>query len=460
VESTGLAAKLVQFVSSRDRDTGVSTYTDLIGYEYNSSLRSQADPFSLTFVPRSDINGQTWKDKIQARDIVYISEFGKIRYIGIVRNTGYTMSMNNGKPQRSVVVSGESIGGMLESFNLPMNIYLWFNISLDAEKLNNELTQALNSKLDEKQDIGQIFSLINDKFFSVTFGSSQSRSGFAAIIDRYFELVADDLQAFYAMNIRPFQTESNTLWSIYRQILPEPVYEIFGLYENEKYKLVCRETPFDYSDWKNLPITTLNPLYLISQDLSDTDAEVFTHYYSTLPNSAYSQNEIYADSALNEVSVFDEDKLPVYGYRQLQATFPFFDIDQGKDFSAKEFLKENSRRLYSWYVNNVEFQSGTITMMTVPEKDENNEYINIGERIKYLEGSGSSIEFYVEAVKRKMTYPDTMTSSYSVTRGYEYGRSSVTIDGRSITTPQVRKINQLGRKLVQTERDIFERADK
>ena len=75
------------------------------------------------------------------------------------------------------------------------------------------------------------------------------------------------------------------------------------------------------------------------------------------------------------------------------------------------------------------------------------------ERIKYLEGASGSIEFYVEGVKRKMNYPETMTTTYSVTRGYEYGSKTDTVEGITFTTPQVKKITQLGRKLIQTEKD-------
>jgi len=103
--------------------------------------------------------------------------------------------------------------------------------------------------------------------------------------------------------------------------------------------------------------------------------------------------------------------------------------------------------MYAWYHNNVDFQSGEITMHTVE-----GQYINIGERIKYLQGA--DIQFYVEGVKRRMTYPETMTSTYSVTRGYEYGSGWIKIDGERIQTPQVQRITKLGRKLLETEIEI------
>ena len=449
----------IEFVSSKEKENGINIYTDLTGYEYENNLKNPAGAFSLTITPRQDSNGLTWKDKVQSRDIVFISEFGKVRYIGIVKGTGYSMSMNNGKPQRQVTVTGASIGGMLQSFNLPMNTYLWVGSGVDSETINDKFAHTLASTAAKDQSLSNMFDLINEGFFSVSFGSTASNVGFKTIMDSFFKLNADNIIAFYPMVLRPFQENANTLWSIYRQVLPEPVYEIFGKYVDGKYNLICRETPFDYDDWTNLPITELNPLFLMDQNINDTDGEVFTHYFSGMPNSAYSGLEVYALNELDEVSIFDAEKLPIYGYRQLEANFPFYDLDKGDKAASKEFLKNNSVRLYSWYVNNVEFQSGTITMMTFPEK-EGNEYIDVGERIQYLKGSNYSIEFYVEGIKRKMAYPGIMSSTYSVTRGYEYGQKQITIEGKTITTPQIKKISQLGRKLVQSEQDIFQEAGK
>lgn len=437
---------IIEFVSNKSRANGVNNYTDLIGYEFSNQISNPAGPFSLTLVPIQDVNGLTWKDKIIANDIVFINEFGKIRYIGIVTGTGYSMTFNNGGPSRSVTISGMSIGGKLESFNVPMNKYLWFNKGVDAENENDKLIAALSSNIKEGQDIGKIFKLIKDTFLTIVFGSKTS--GLVPFLNEFFDLDVDRLEAFYPLLLRPFQVDSNNLWSIFRQVLPTPIYEIFGRFIDGKYKLICRETPFDLEDWFNLKTTKLNPLYLISQNLNDSDSEVYTHYYAQMPNNAFSENENYANNNLDAVSIFDEEKLAIYGYRQLRANFPFFDIDKGREFTSESFLKNNSVRLYAWYKNNVEFQSGEIVVHSVPE-----EYINIGEKIKYLEGASHSIEFYVEGVKRKMGYPEIMTTTYSVTRGYEYGSNSVTIDGVTVTTPQVKKITQLGRKLIQAEKD-------
>jgi len=446
---TGYQVSKVEFSSSLDKTNYLYGNTDLIGYEYEESIGSPGNPFSLTLVPIEDKKGHTWKDKIKARDVVSIIEFGKVRYIGIVKSTGYSSSMdNNGNPIRSIVISGESLGGMISSFNLPMNLYLWYNVGADAA--NRKLFEDLNSVAAKGQSIGEVFRKIKEDFFEVVFGADFG--GFIAVLDAYFSLDIDKLEAYYPMNLKPFQIDTNNLWEIFRQIAPTPIYELFGRFEKDKYRLICRETPFDTQDWNKLKRTEINTLYLISQNLSDSDGQVYTHYFSQMPNSALTEAEIWVNSSLSEISVFDKDKLPIYGYNQLKATFPFFDLDKGRAESSINFLKNNSARMYAWYKNNVDFLSGKIEMMTVPDKENN--YISIGERISHFQGSNNSIEFYVEAVKRKMDYPGTMTSEYSVTRGYEYGYASVTVEGVTLSTPQVKRISQQGRKMIQSEKDI------
>lgn len=447
----GKSTNVVRFVSSKNKANKINNYTDCIEYSYDNRISDPAGAFTLNFVPRLDSRGFSWKDKILEKDIVLIFEFGKLRYIGVVKNTGYSMSMSVTGPNRSISISGVSIGGQLQTFDLPMNVYLWYNLGTTADTQNNTLVAALNSKVDAGQTLNTIFTSIKDAFFSVVF--AESARGFQTVMNELFDLQTDSLDVFYPMNLRPFQQSTNTLWQIFRQILPMPVYEIFGKLIDERYTLICRQAPFDLREWYGTKITRINPLYLIDHTIGDSDDEVFTHFFSQMPNSAFSQNEIYADNALNEVSIFDQEKLEIFGYRQLSANFPFFDLAKGKDFNAKQFLKQNSARLYAWFKNNIEFQSGTITLHTVPDKK--NEYIDIGERIEYLVGNGKSAQFYVEGVKRTMSYPETMKSVYTVTRGYEYGFTSTTIDGITVPTPQVQKISNIGSRLRQAEKDLM-----
>jgi hypothetical protein len=443
--------RYVEFVSSKT-DVGPNGYTDLIGYEFNNNLRDPEGGFSLTFVPAQDGNRLTWKDKIKIRDMVFIYEFGILSYIGIIKSTSYSSSMNGESPTRRISMQGHSLGGAVKAFNLPMNIYLWFNIGTTADTANDALTDALNSDVSVGQNLKNTLRLITERFFRVAFGGNLS--GFTALINEYISLASSDLEAYYPMNIRPFNDQVNNLFTIFKNILPEPVYEVFGVYENGVYKIKSREAPFDYDDWNNLPLTEIDPVELVSQTFGDSDTEVYTQYFSDVPNSVITENQAYADSEFNGMYYFDEEKFPIYGHRQLRASFPYYNLDGDAENRQKliDFCRRNSARLYAWYNHNDEFQSGSITLMTRPRND-GKKFIQIGERIQYMNGNSGPVQFYVEGEKRSMQYPERMTSEYVVTRGFEYGRRELTVNGVSLVTPLVSKISNIAKRLIQSERN-------
>jgi hypothetical protein len=429
----------VYFVSNPSKLNGVNIYDDCIGYSYANSINNPSGEFSVEFVPRLDKNGFTWKDKIKKRDMIFIKEFEKTRFIGVVKTSSYTSQMTEKGPERSITISGISLGGMIQTLELPMNTYLWDQAGSTAKSTNDSLVAALNSEVQEEQDLSKVLSQITDTFYKVVF-NSQDLAGTILWFKEFTEYKIQELKTKYPQIFSVFQVGSNNLWGIYREILPSPVYEIYGTFNTDngiKYQINTRQAPFDPEDWKELKTTIIDPVMLISQELSDSDQETYTHYYSQLTNSGFSQNENYARSDIGTVSTIDSDKIKIYGYKQMSANFKFFKSDE-IDYDAKEFLKTNSDRLYDWYHNNDEFLSGTISLNNVPDKD--NKMIDIGEKIKYLTG-----QFYVEGYKRSAKYPEKMTTILNVTRGYEYDSLG----------NQKQPIQKLGMRLQQAEKEAI-----
>lgn len=429
----------VYFVSNPDYLNGVNCYDDCIGYSYANSIVNPTGEFSLNFVPRLDKNGLSWIDKIQTRDFVFIKEFGKIRYIGVVRTKSYSSQMTQKGPERNIVISGISLGGIIQTLTLPMNLYLWDQQSDSANTINEGLINSLNAEVEEEQNLAKVLSLITDGFYKVAF-SSQELAGTILWFQEFTEYKTQVLESKYPQIFSVFQVGENNLWGIYREILPSPVYEIIGTFNIDNgimYQIETRQTPFDPEDWKNLRMTVIDPLYLISQDISQSDEEVYTHYYAEMINSGWTENQNYANNDINTVSKLDKDKMKIYGYRQLSVNYKFFKSDE-TNYNPREMLKNTSEQLYRWYHNNDRFYSGTITLNTVPDKD--NKMIDIGEKIKYLKG-----EFYVEGYKRSGKYGERMTTVLNVTRGYEYDSSG----------NQKQPIQKVGTTLLQAEKDAL-----
>lgn len=456
----GVSVQAAEFVSSPERSSLDNVYTDLIGYSYSNSIADPRGEFTLSFVPSADSKGLTWKDKIETMDMVRIYEFGQIRYEGFVKTVDYSSEMAEAGPRRTVSVTGCSFGGKIQEYNLTLNVYLWYNQGGTADTINSELVSALGSGSDINQPLENILKVINDKFFEVVFGS-QTLKGFINWIKQASRFVTGDMRSYYPRLFNVFQVDQNNLWDIYRQILTYPIYEIFGKYNavTRFYEITCRETPFDLESWNNLKITKINPLYLKGHHLSKSDNQVYSHYYSTMPNTTWDENENYASVDLTNTSLFDTEKLWKYGYKQMMANFSFFDKDVGnaQGFNAEDFLRDNSLRMYAWFKNNDKFESGNITLMTVP--NESGELIDIGERVKYLGG-----QFYVEGYRRTMNYPGQMLTELSVTRGYIYGETKLEKDGTIqrysggdiVLTPQVKPIREASKAAKLVEREALD----
>src|SRR3972149_1097101 len=63
--------------------------TACTAYSFTESLSSLDTPFSLSLTLEKDSSGKTWYDKIEKRDLIFIKEYGKIRFVGFVTDRRY-----------------------------------------------------------------------------------------------------------------------------------------------------------------------------------------------------------------------------------------------------------------------------------------------------------------------------------------------------------------------------------
>jgi hypothetical protein len=120
-----------KWADPRDYDA----YSDgMLSYSYSESISSVDSPFTLSLTPEEDLNDLTWLDKIAAFDLVYIEEFGKVRYCGIVRRVRYSARMGEG-PERTIMVEGNGFGWLLQTFQLVLDTKLFINSQAELEDL-------------------------------------------------------------------------------------------------------------------------------------------------------------------------------------------------------------------------------------------------------------------------------------------------------------------------------------
>jgi hypothetical protein len=387
----------------------------LRSYTYTESRQNEESSFTLSLTAEQDKNGLTWLDKLDNFDLVFIEEFGKIRYCGIIHRMRYSSSMTPEGPERNIMVEGNGFDELLKTFHLVMDLTQFIQIPAEVENL--QAKSEFISKNDTSFEGAIKFYYDNFKKLTVERGSQQAI--LALIIEKYIRLEVDKncstplpiCQSMYQMGV-------NTLWDIVRKIVPEPMYELFGRWDTEKnkYIIIARQSPFRPLDWKSLPTFAIRPVTLKEINLGLDDSDVFTAYYGTAPSFGYTKNITLTVDSLHKNIKVDEERWKKYGYRPLNVEFSFLKRDNIDPNDVEASLKEIGELLESWYKNNDHFLSGIISIIS--HEDDKKKYPAVGCRLEIIGG-----EFYIDEITRKWDYGKSPTSDINVIRGGRYAKS-------------------------------------
>ncbi len=235
---------------------------------------------------------------------------------------------------------------------------------------------------------------------------------------------------YYPIANTPFNQGNNVIGELWRNILPQPVYEIFAYCdrENGKPKIMSREVPFGNQDWKSLDMYEIDPLDLIDYDLSRSDEEVYTVFSAYLIGSAFSREYNISKSADKEDDVMakDNEKMDLYGYKPLEISFRGYDTQGTESDDLKEVFRQLNKKAKYWFGRLDDMYSGTLTVITDFIKPEDGKDINprYGCRAKFLGG-----EFYITSAEHHWQYGGTPTINLTVTRGMKYDEQGYMKDG-------------------------------
>lgn len=414
----GRSRDIVTFVSGAV-GPGADGYSDgLLAYDFTEDLANPEGQFSLRITPDKDRNGRTWADKIETRDVVVISEFRTVRFVGLVSEVSHTARMSE-TPNRSISITGSGLGGFLQSFSILLNPFV-LQGSQTASAVQEELNQALTAALAEDQRLGPALKLIWDRFFELMFEVGEMVPGgrgaraIPELINRYFNFdrdLSDDVRVFYPVVFTLLDGGPQDVWSILQRLVPSPLYELFGRWESEidQFSIHLRHTPFTPDRWVQLPVTTLDPIHITDTHLRRSDADAYTAFFAQLPEgSAIGRNQSLANPEYREAISIDYQRFSKYGWRPLELVFEYFDRDEVMSYSSGGLMLERTNEMLRQFFEKVpEYLSGTVKMMTVADA-----YVRIGERIRLLRG-----DFYVTGTKRSWTYGGPMESSLTIDRG-------------------------------------------
>jgi hypothetical protein len=213
----------------------------------------------------------------------------------------------------------------------------------------------------------------------------------------------------------------NTIWDIWRKIVPNPLFEIFGKWDplfgkrgEGKYTIIARQCPFEPADWGKLTKFPIDPLVITDYSVGYDDSEVSTYFYATASSLGITNNMALIVDNFKNTHEIDRDKWKKYGYRPLSVELSFLKRDEMDANTINSNLGAISRTLARWYGKNDDFLSGNISMMSW-DKTGVSDYYSVGNRIQFLGG-----EFYLPEVQRKWTYGGPLTVGVKITRGYQY----------------------------------------
>ncbi len=410
----------------------------LLSYSFSEGVDDIEGAFSFSVEDENtDIHkGTSIFDAIPIRSIVKIYEGGSQPvFIGVVKRRSMSSSMTAQGPRRSIQFSGKSIISLISAYTVTTDLRICY---VNPETESKKLTADLSKK-----------SLNIKEFMKKTweYYLEQGKDGSKAVVNK---LIKDEIQLWiigegkglmdsietgessefvYPIVGQFFREGNNTITQIWRNVLASPVYELSAVCRNGKSKIVARESPFSEADWKNLDMYEIDPLDLISYDMSQSDEEVYNAFMGYLEGSAYPQ-EFYANlGAAQNDDVLEKipEKIDIYGFKPLQVSFRGFDRQDMTQDKIKGFRKKLNQKTKYWFGRLDEMYTGTITLLTDFKTEQGDRNPKAGCKAKFLGG-----EFYIMRSDHKWSYGGSPTNTLTVSRGFRYdesGKQSAKLEG-------------------------------
>ena len=394
----------------------------LQSYNFSLSRNNLQGSFSLTFFPET---GKEKKnrifDNVSTMDIVKITEYGRVVFVGVVKKKRYTTQVNEGGAIRRLTISGIAATGLISQFyiNLDTSACALTEQYKSQKSLMNTLT-IKNAGADKP--IGDIIKGIWDCFLEIS-----SQLGTPKIAEYINKIMGEDT-AFFVFDDSKFHyplgcvfdgERTQSFFDMIDRLVPEPIYEKLPYIQNNQMKIVVRKCPFDSDKWANSDgrgKIKLEKKFVKSFDVTQDDSEVYTVFYAYLDGYPVEQEKALRISTMEEKldnTLQHSDKFKTYGYRPLIAHFIGYGTKDGeKDSDTASSMTDMSKKLKEWFENLPEMLSGNITLSLV---DLGVNPPLPGDIVQFLEG-----EFYVEGVTHSWNYGAGGEINLSVSRGGKY----------------------------------------
>lgn len=388
---------------------------NLLSYNLDKSVNQLSSNFSFTL---RDINSDFF-NKVETLDVIKIyPDFSKSDFfLGVITDIGYSASATG---QRVVNIKGKSIFWLFEYLNLTLDVTAM--AVLGDEKVKDEINKA--QKLNLNKESISIKSAFEDVFesFKNLAGGNLGNPFIIDVIDVWFGSDIFDIEPSLTFNYpitnNIYSNSVVNFISFMKGLLPEEVYEIYGVIKDGKPRIKVREVPFSPIKWTALqPTRKIEPLEVKNYNVNRSIQNVYTVFYSFLQGSVIDSDLYKKATATTEGYKNAEisEKVKKYGYKPLNVNFVGFPQELANDNNVSNTIVEKfkllSDLLKSYYENIDEMYNGTIATILLNDKS----IPEVGTVIKFLNG-----EFYLNSLNISWRYGNPTLVNYNCSRGGKY----------------------------------------
>lgn len=410
----------------------------LQSFSFSFSTQSLSTTWSASLVDTRE-NEKPVFDEIKIFSVVkiYCADQERAEFVGIIISKTIETASPIGK--RNMTISGTQITSLLSDFVISSDFAAFGgqqDINAIAENYAQEFAianEGLHIQYFVKKTLG-IYEKIQKGFLSNSEyletlalfcggGSSGNIFDFAGF-DTGASPPADE-KLFYPITNLLFSNGRNSVSSIWRSILPVPLYEMYGrVDQNGKPRVVIRKCPFSPAAWKKLNNINIYPDVMIENafNLTQSNSDVYTVFNSYLQGSPASRDQTIIYSEIDKKSniIQVNEKVKRYGYRPMEVNFMGYDTVNNVRGNATydEAMRNLNKLLMDWYGKTDEFYTGTFRLIyryDCTKKYQDNINPEVGGVVDLLGG-----QFYVNGISHQWSFGGAHTVTLNVMRGYEY----------------------------------------
>jgi len=420
------------------RDT-IDITNDVLNYRFQKTIKTPKGSCQLAMLPQSAATHIL--DILSPMDVVRISEFGVLKFVGYIVRISYTgVIKRDGKPGREATITVAQFGGLL------VDATIGFGLGTALGKEDGDLVTyatefivAVENAVIDGMVYAELITLLYNNFKDAL--TALDATNFVTYLDKYLNPTDGLTSSKQPVLPRTFELytgmeQSMSFWQVAEQLGQKPFNEFFidngprkifidgeTIELKGKSHLIFREAPFNgtvggVSDtsFDNMGDGVyVDENHLTRFDLARSMDEVYSAY--SVKEAAFTLNEI--ERILLGQWAIDLERVGKYLFKPLVTELFYTRVESVDttlaDVTSKDLETEGENAaltLKAWFEHNDEYLSGAISHM-VPSDSALDPKIGDKLRVYGIEGA-----FYVEGIAHTWAYQGPLQSNLTVTRGY------------------------------------------